>query len=337
MAEQTSNRDPLQEANLLAAAAAGNLLLVEQMLVAGVDVNAVDQNGRTPLILAAAHGHRGVVDRLLAAGATPLMTDQLGTSATDAAAESGSPDVVRRLLHSGGELDLTVLEEEGKLSFVQERSLLHPKVTGKGVETFDFHSTLVLTEGFASDAARTLKLSRKLKHMHIDAYDQSFPIGKEAYLSLRLKHQHWSILLPINIYLERVTGEVLAKCLSQRLATRSVYFETDDTQGQFFYHLFGNGLSLEWLANDVDEGVDEYRELTEGKSEPHPEAFYSRFRKIEPAALLNPEAFTNDFFENLGLRVPAFGPGTAKTGETVHLSIPGYAAKDFAEFILLTS
>ena len=56
---------------LCAAAAAGDLTLVERLVRAGVAVDAADYDRRTALHIAAAEGYEGIVEDLLARGARP--------------------------------------------------------------------------------------------------------------------------------------------------------------------------------------------------------------------------------------------------------------------------
>jgi uncharacterized protein len=92
-------------ANLVEAAGAGDLALVQSMLAAGADVNARDgldaqnqKHGITPLMLAAAEGHTEVVRALLAANANPNIGQYDGTTALMNAAENGRVEVLKLLL-----------------------------------------------------------------------------------------------------------------------------------------------------------------------------------------------------------------------------------------------
>jgi hypothetical protein len=71
--------DPSQ--GLLAAAAKGETTLAQTLIQAGASVDAVDKNGRTPLMLAAQHGHEDTVRVLLAAGAKLDVRDKEGLTA----------------------------------------------------------------------------------------------------------------------------------------------------------------------------------------------------------------------------------------------------------------
>jgi len=80
---------PLHEA-----ASGGHMGTVGDMLKAGADVNARDEQGRTPLHLAAEHGHEGTSQVLLQGGADPTIVDTQGKTAIDYALRNGKTAVV---------------------------------------------------------------------------------------------------------------------------------------------------------------------------------------------------------------------------------------------------
>ena len=61
------------------AANSGDIEAVKEFLAAGVDVNAKDGNGWTPLIPAAANGRKEVVELLIASGADVNVKSAFGT------------------------------------------------------------------------------------------------------------------------------------------------------------------------------------------------------------------------------------------------------------------
>lgn len=68
-------------ADLLVAAAKGDVPRINSLLVQGASVESADKNGRTPLMLAAQHGHTPAVKALLAAGANADARDRGGLNA----------------------------------------------------------------------------------------------------------------------------------------------------------------------------------------------------------------------------------------------------------------
>lgn len=78
-------RDVIQRTALHHAAIAGNDAAAELLVAAGAEVDAVDNDGRTPLWHAAALNlpDSAVVDVLLRAGADPKIRDARGVSAED--------------------------------------------------------------------------------------------------------------------------------------------------------------------------------------------------------------------------------------------------------------
>ena len=80
-----------------AAAAAGDLTLVERLVRAGVAVDAADYDRRTALHLAAAEGRVAVVMKLCEHGADIRFRDRWGHDAIDAATGGGHADLVAQL------------------------------------------------------------------------------------------------------------------------------------------------------------------------------------------------------------------------------------------------
>lgn len=140
--------------DLRSASLNGQLTSVRHALEQGVDVNAADESGNTPLMLAAYNGHTEVVRRLLEtgadlraqntegrtalmfaatgsfsetvevlleAGADPNVTGEVeGWSALMFAAAEGRPEVVRTLLEYGADPSMTDNDGDTALAFAQD-------------------------------------------------------------------------------------------------------------------------------------------------------------------------------------------------------------------------
>ena len=99
------------EPSIHEAAAEGNIKLVKQHLVEGVDVNAKYKDGWTPLHMAAEGGHREIVDLLIAKGADINATagaggDGEGWTPLHEAAEGGHKKVVELLILKGADINV---------------------------------------------------------------------------------------------------------------------------------------------------------------------------------------------------------------------------------------
>lgn len=98
---QGTNHSPENDA-LMRASRAGHADTVRSLLNSpGVNVNARDENGSTPLIEAARNGHDGVVEALLIARADVKAKDERGKTALMYASEGGHTESVKLLRQAG--------------------------------------------------------------------------------------------------------------------------------------------------------------------------------------------------------------------------------------------
>jgi uncharacterized protein len=109
-AAQAQTQDPGSE--LLAAAAAGNVTRVKQLLDAGANIEATNQMGATPLMWAALNGRSEVVAMLLERGANINARTKSGVTALSAAATKGHANVVKVLLHK--KVDVNSKDDKGR-------------------------------------------------------------------------------------------------------------------------------------------------------------------------------------------------------------------------------
>jgi ankyrin repeat protein len=87
---------------LILASAAGHREVVQILLRAGADVNAVDERGWPAILRAAYFGHGGIVRALLESGASPDLRETYeGATALHFAARQNHPETVRLLLDAG--------------------------------------------------------------------------------------------------------------------------------------------------------------------------------------------------------------------------------------------
>jgi len=103
------------------AAGKGSVDAVKRELDGGVDANAKDADGRTPLMLAAVKGHAETVRALLEKGAEVDARDGKGYTALMHAAQAGHAEVVRLLLEKGANLTLTAKDGKTALLLAREK------------------------------------------------------------------------------------------------------------------------------------------------------------------------------------------------------------------------
>ncbi len=93
------------EEQLRRAAADGNLLRVETFLGQGINIQAADARGITPLHLAVKHGHHSVVEVLLERGAAVNPESQDGVTPLSIAVQEGHRNLVALLLENGARVN----------------------------------------------------------------------------------------------------------------------------------------------------------------------------------------------------------------------------------------
>jgi len=97
-----STTNNAQVAALFRATREGNTDMVRSLTSApGVDVNATDQTGSTPLLEAARYGHDDICRILIAAGANLKSKDKDGKTALQLAIQGNHDEVVRVLKQAG--------------------------------------------------------------------------------------------------------------------------------------------------------------------------------------------------------------------------------------------
>ena len=118
------------------AAKQGNIEAVKQHLAAGVDVNAKDKYGLTPLHHAAWQGRNEIVELLIANGADVNAKDVDGGTPLHEAASDGRKEVVELLIDNGA--DVNVKDDRGMTPLdwaegVSRRDLPEVKASKKGI------------------------------------------------------------------------------------------------------------------------------------------------------------------------------------------------------------
>lgn len=86
---------------LMAKSQAGDREWVEDLLVRGVAVDSLDDDGKSALIYAAGAGRTAVIERLIRAGAVVDRADADGSTALMFAAQAGHTDAARALIAAG--------------------------------------------------------------------------------------------------------------------------------------------------------------------------------------------------------------------------------------------
>ena len=101
--------------------------VIEELLKSGVDVNAQDVEGRTPLMEACNAFKFDVIKQLVEAGADVNLQDARGCSALMRAAYGGYVDLVNYLLNHGADKEAVDNEGNKAIHYVREHCLAELK------------------------------------------------------------------------------------------------------------------------------------------------------------------------------------------------------------------
>lgn len=101
-------------ADFIGAITSGNQSLIQLFLTAGVNVNAADEHGKTPLLAAALARDWKLVPQLLAAHAKAGLADEKGLTPLMAAAIGGHVPTIQALLTAGAPID--AVDSRGRLA-----------------------------------------------------------------------------------------------------------------------------------------------------------------------------------------------------------------------------
>lgn len=97
---------PAQAADIHDAAQAGDNAEIEKLLKKGVDVNARDKNGETPLYEAATNGYTEIVELLISKGADVNAKDNDGITALHLSAWNNNSEMVAILIAKGADVNI---------------------------------------------------------------------------------------------------------------------------------------------------------------------------------------------------------------------------------------
>jgi len=103
--EKTTEESKKPLTSIWKGATSGNIQVVTQHLNAGVDVNAQNTDGETPLLEATYGGHKNIVELLISKGADVNMKDDLGFTPVQWAAREGHKEIVELLISKGANLN----------------------------------------------------------------------------------------------------------------------------------------------------------------------------------------------------------------------------------------
>jgi ankyrin repeat protein len=153
----------------------------------GVNVNAVDSTGKTPLHWAANFKNKGMVECLVAHRADINIADQQGLTPLYLAAGSGDMDIVKFLLGQGADF-LAVSDEFG--------TLLHAAAKSKNTEMIDFFLEL----GIGIDAVNKNGMTPLHTAEHLDIGTVEYLLNRGASINACCK---WGTPLHFVIEAER--------------------------------------------------------------------------------------------------------------------------------------
>ncbi len=171
----------------------GNLGFLQQLLEKGIEPDARDESGRTPLSWAAGNGQETFIKLLLEKGASPVSNNDSGRGPLWWAAKNGQVTVVELLLTKGA--DIEVRDYVGRTALMEAAANGQPSVVelllskGAKIETKDYFSQTPLIKAAENEHTSVVELLLT-KGANIEAKDED----KQTALINAAAHGHTGVV-----------------------------------------------------------------------------------------------------------------------------------------------
>lgn len=121
-------------------------------------------------------------------------------------------------------------------------------IQDRGLSTQDMDQSLVLVHADVDAVTEaTVSLAEKGKAAK-DVHGKLVHATNECYIVYQLAGHRWTCIHPVSIAVAKSRfGPTMAKVLSKRLKTKTIYYENDDVVVYFGYEYFKNGKSMEYV------------------------------------------------------------------------------------------
>jgi hypothetical protein len=117
---------PKTEESLMIASTGGYTEIARMLIQAGVDINAQDKDGATPLMKASKEGNTEVVELLMEAGADIHARDKDGATPLMKASGGGNTKVVELLMEAGA--DINIQDSDGRTALLSAAQFGHKEI-----------------------------------------------------------------------------------------------------------------------------------------------------------------------------------------------------------------
>jgi len=268
--------------------------LVEQQ---GVDVNARDARGDTPLINAAIGGRTKIVRYLLDRGADVNLPGGRKAdvkSPLTAAAMGGNAGIVQMMVEAGADLDYELPHAPGYTALQIAKESRQKKVveyllevqtqrgggdrgggkkkgkgggkptTPRGVTTFDTNDSMILVAAPVADVSKALAERIGAKTRRENALGEEVKLTQRCYAVWKLIDSPWTNVMKLHCAdFKHWPTAADAAALSKALKTRAIYVGNSDTGGVTQYALYKNGIAVEVFDYGSSGDADTAKAATE--------------------------------------------------------------------------
>lgn len=319
--------------DLVKAAETGNLIKVQNLIKAGVEINGFSPTGNTALIAAVKENHIDIVKTLIEAGANIDLQGNIDNTALMEAVMREHTEIVRIIIEAGADVNIHTDYEYTALTRAQYHwnpeiiQLLKdagarnyhetPVSQWRGVDTIELNDHCVIVKASVEEVSQALYQIRNANIWQKDVFEKEIEMTDLCSIVSKLSGHNWTAIRDENVTVsynfqnldvelikqqwKNHIGEKDAKAISEILQTQAIDFGCSDTSGSVGYTLFNCGELIEEFNYCCDSDFSKQNEKPAEKNEcvivTNDFYFRSKLRHISIDEIPQHEPDDEDYFD----------------------------------------